>query len=208
MSTIDDLHPLRAMVEHRDQYGAVADVRHAERIIDLIVVPYNEDTVVEHRGALVIESVLPGAFAGLEAVPERVTVNRDHDRGRPVGKALSVTTDSAAGLIASVRISKTPLGDETLELADDDVLRPSVGMNVRPRDQRWSQANTRRQVTRAFLDHIAMLPQQAYLGAKVLAVRSAPAEPGELWTPPSTPRLDAAREILARAERLRGREGA
>lgn len=193
-----DVEPVIAPVEHRNQYGSIADVRFADRTIDLLVVPYNEETVVEYpegSGRLVIESVLPGAFAGLESVPERVTTNRDHARERAVGLATSVTTDAAEGLISSVRISRTPLGDETLELAADGVLQPSVGMSVRKRDQRWSESNTRRQILRAFLDHIALLPQQAYLGAKVMAVRAAPVDT-ELWMPPAKPLLD---EVLAYA---------
>lgn len=191
----------RAPVEHRDQYGKVADVRFAERIIDLIVVPYNEETVVEYRGKLVTESVLPGAFDGVETRPGRVTVNRDHAVERSVGLARSLTTSAAEGLIASVRISKTPLGDETLELVDDEVLQPSIGMAIRPTDQRWSAGNTKRQIVRAFLDHIAYVPQQAYLGAKTLAVRSTDAAPGELWTPPATPHLDEVLRYLETNQR-------
>lgn len=199
-----DVEPVRLVTEHRDQYGTVADVRFGAREIDLLVVPYNEETVVEYRGGLIIESVLPGAFAGLESVPQRVTVNRDHDRARPVGLATAVVTDAPEGLISTVRISPTALGDETLQLVADDVLRPSVGMDVHPRDQRWSERNRRRQVTRAFLNHIALLPQQAYLGAKALALRAAPETTGDagLWTPPATPRIDAALDLIARAEQL------
>lgn len=192
-----DVEPLRAPVEVRDQYGTVADVRFADRIIDLLVVPYNEDTVVEYRGQLVTESVLPGAFDGIETRPGRVTVQRDHKVERAVGLARSASS-SAEGLIASVKISRTPLGDETLELAADEVLQPSVGMAVRPADQRWSDGNRRRQIVRAFLDHIGMVPQQAYAGARTLAVRSAAqqdqATTEQLWTPPATPRLD---DVLA-----------
>lgn len=198
-----DVSGVRVITEHRDQYGTITDVRYAERIIDLLVVPYNEEAVVEYRGGLVIESVLPGAFAGLEAVPDRVTVNRDHDRGRPVGLATEVRTDSPDGLMASVYVSPTLLGDETLVLAQDGVLQPSVGMDVHPRDQRWSEGNRRRQITRAFLNHIALLPQQAYIGAKVLAVRDQPeGDQDDLWVPPRAPRVDAALELIARAEQL------
>lgn len=193
----------RAPIEHRDQYGSVADVRFADRIIDLIVVPYNEETVVEYRGKLVMESVLPGAFDGVETRPGRVTVNRDHKVERSVGLARSLTPSAAEGLIASVKISKTPLGDETLELAADDVLQPSIGMAVRPADQRWSAGNAKRQIVRAFLDHIGFVPQQAYLGAKVLAVRSATPEEADqqLWTPPATPHLDEVLRYLETAQR-------
>lgn len=191
----------RPPVEVRNQYGAVADVQFADRIIDVVVVPYNEETIVEYppgSGHLVVESVIPGAFDGLETNPGRVTANRDHQVERAVGLARSVDPSAKVGLIASVKISKTPLGDETLELAADEVLQPSIGMAVRKRDQRWSDANQRRQITRAFLDHIAFVPQQAYAGAKVLAVRSSqPAPDDQLWMPPSTPRLDEVLRYLA-----------
>lgn len=199
MTALDDVQTVRAPVETRDQYGTIADVRFAERLIDLLVVPYNEETVVEYRGRPVIESVLPGAFDGLETRPGRVTVLRDHQVQRAVGLARSVSPSGADGLVASVRISKTELGDETLELAADEVLQPSVGMAVRPSDQRWSDGNQRRQIVRAFLDHIGMVPQPGYLGAKTLAVRSAPPDPGaeQLWTPPVTPRLDEVLRYLS-----------
>lgn len=181
----------RAPVEFRDQYGTVADVNVSQRIIDLVVVPYNEDTTVEYRGQMITESFLPGSFAGLDAVPGRVTANRDHKVERAVGIAKSIDTAAADGLIASVKVSSTLLGDETLELARDEVLMPSVGFGARQRDQRWSEGNRRRQIIRAFLDHIALVPQQAYAGARVLAVRSdhtlAVEEPPAI---PLTPRLD------------------
>ena len=47
----------------------------------------------------------------------------------------------------------------------------------------------KRQIKRAFVDHIAMPPNPAYQGAEVIAVRStAPAT--ELFAPRPTPRLD------------------
>lgn len=191
--------------------GAVAEIDRRERIIDMVVVPYNENTTVEYRGQEITESVLPGAFAGIEvrdANRDRFVVFRDH-YGAPVGMARHVE-DASEGLLASVHISPTPLGDETLILAEDGVLQPSVGMCVHPRDQRWSAGNKRRQITRALLDHIALVPQQQYVGARVLTVRSDGADqPEELWTPPATPMLD---EVLAFAngidEMLRSARGA
>lgn len=185
----------RAPVEWRT--ATVADVRFAERMIDLIVVPYNEETIVEYRGKLVTESVLPGAFDGIEGRPGRVTVNRDHDYTRTVGITRAFQPGMAQGLGATVRISGTQLGDEALELAYDGALGVSVGMAVKQSDQRWSQNNTRRHIVKAFVDHIALVPNPAYVGADVLAVRStAPqADDADLWIPPATPMLDA---VLAR----------
>lgn len=186
----------RAPVEWR--FATVSDVRFAERMIDLIVVPYGEETVVEYRGKLITESVLPGAFDGIEGRPGRVTVNRDHDYARTVGIARSFQPGLEKGLGASVRISGTPLGDEALELAADGALGVSIGMAVKATDQRWSLNNTRRHIVKAFVDHIALVPNPAYVGADVLAVRSSGPQPAEeLWTPPPTPHLD---EVMARLQ--------
>lgn len=192
--------PQRAPVEWRS--ATVTDVRYGERMIDLLVVPYNEDTVIEYRGKLVTESVLPGAFDGLEAVPERIVVNLDHDRTRPIGIARSIDTRAADGLVASVFISPTPAGNDALTLAADQVLAPSIGMGVLPRDQRWSEGGQRRQITRAFLDHIALTSQQQYLGARVLAVRGVDDGLVELPEPPSTPMLDEALAFAASIDQM------
>jgi phage head maturation protease len=85
------------------------------------------------------------------------------------------------------------LGDETLQLADDGVLGASVGMAVRPADQVWSAGRSRRRIAKAFLDHIALVPNPAYQGAEVLAVRSQVQAPS-FEAPPATPYLD---EVLA-----------
>lgn len=191
--------------------GTVGEVDRRERIIDLVVVPYNEITEVPYNGQMIEESVLPGAFAGIEvrdANRDRFVVYRDH-YGSPVGMARSVK-DTSDCLVASVRISPTTLGDDTLVLAEEGVLQPSVGMRVYPKDQRWSLGNRRRQITRAMLDHIALVPQQAYVGARVLAVRSADGvELEQLWTPPATPLLDDVLAYTARVEaELRSARGA
>lgn len=188
--TLDvDIRP-RAPVEWRS--APVTDVRYADRVIELVAVPYNEDTVVEYRGRLVTESVLPGAFDGIETRPGRISVNRDHDYARTIGLTRSLQPSRSEGLVAELRVSPTPAGDEALELANDGALGGSVGMAVRPSDQRWSDGNRRRQIMRAFLDHIALVANPAYAGAEVLAVRSASPQPE--WEPLVNPQLD---EVLA-----------
>lgn len=190
MMTIEQ--PMRAPIEWRS--ATVADVRYADRIVELVAVPYNEETAVEYRGRMIIESVLPGAFDGIETRPNRLTVNRDHDYARTIGVTRSLQPSRVEGLVAELRISPTPAGDDALELANDGALGGSVGMAVRPSDQRWSDGNRRRQIVRAFLDHIALVANPAYVGAEVLAVRSGGPQPE--WEPPVTPRLD---EVLAYA---------
>lgn len=140
-----------------------------QREIELIAVPYGERGVVEYRGRLIEEEVLPGAFDGIERASVHVTANRDHDYHRTIGKVTSYDTADQRGLVARVKVSDTPLGDESLTLANDGVLKASVGMLVRGSDQ--TVKNGLRQIHRAFLDHIALVPSPAYMGAGVLAVR-------------------------------------
>lgn len=186
--------PMRAPVEFRS--ATVADVRYADRIVEVVAVPYNEETVVEYRGRLVTESVLPGAFDGIETRPNRISVNRDHDYARTIGITRALQPSRTEGLVAALRISPTAAGDEALELANDGALGASVGMAVRPADQRWSDNNRRRQIVRAFLDHIALVANPAYAGAGVLAVRSDGQPSEDLYQPPATPRLDDVRRYL------------
>lgn len=168
------------------------EVHFAERTIELIAVPWDREAVVEyppHSGRAVIETVAPGAFDGIERRANRVKVNREHDERRTVGRAVALHPSRTEGLVAELRISKTPLGDETLELAADRVIEPSVGMAVAPSWQEWDAGRTRRRIRKAFMEHIALLPDGAYgeLGAQVLDVRSAGGEAVEFF---ATPNID------------------
>jgi phage head maturation protease len=105
-------------------------------------------------------------------------------------------------LVAELRIAQTPLGDETLALADEDCLDASAGFAPMSGGETWPERDWRR-VTKAFLGHIAMTPDPAYSGAGVLAVRGAASSQSE---PPATPHLDEVRawtltERYARAVR-------
>lgn len=183
--------PLREPVELRS--ALVAGVDFEERRITLVAVPYDEETVVEYRGQLLRESVEPGAFDGIESRSVHVTANRDHDYSRTIGKAISYRTADPAGLVAEIQVSRTALGDETLQLAADGVLKASVGMLVRRSDQTIREGL--RRIHRAFLDHISLVPNPAYQGASVLAVRQ---EQRSVETEePSTPNMDAVLALLA-----------
>ena len=180
--------PRDVPLELRSSDNAVIDsVNFAERLVRLIVVPYGERAEVVYRGRRMEEEVAPGAFDGITAAKTHVTANRDHDHTRVVGKAVEYITDDPRGLVADVRVSETPLGNETLRLADDGVLRGSIGMLVKESDQLLMGGL--RRIRRAFLDHIAFVPNPAYAGAEVLSVRQAQ-EVMEPETPVSTPELD------------------
>lgn len=175
--------------------AVVADVNRRERIVEVIAVPYNEETLVEYppgSGKTIMESVLPGAFEGIDTRSHRITVNREHDYGKTIGIARNLYPSREEGLVAELRISPGPSGDDALGLAEDGAIGASVGMMVRkaPTDQRV--VGNRRHIIRAFLDHIALVAIPAYGGAQVLSVRDALA-PRE---PVLTPHLDEVQRWL------------
>ena len=88
------------------------------------------------RGEMWQELFMRGAWDGIEKRPNRVQANREHDKGahRRQGHQRS-DPSRPEGLVAEVKIAKTPLGDETLALADEDCLGV-VGRVMRPRPSR------------------------------------------------------------------------
>src|SRR4029453_10973340 len=62
--------------------SSVASVNFAQRVIEFIAVPYEEEALVEYRGEMWIESFLRGWGDGIERQPGRVKANRDHDGRR------------------------------------------------------------------------------------------------------------------------------
>lgn len=167
-------------IEHRE--SAVANVNFPERIIEVIVAPYDEEAVVEYRGDLWKESFERGAWDALADRPEQKSVKaiRDHDRTRLVGKAIRFEPSRQEGLVADVKIAKTDLGDETLALADDGIIGVSAGFAAALRDQVFDKTKMTRRVKKAFLDHVAFVGNPAYQGAAVVNIRSDGREAAEL----------------------------
>lgn len=157
-------------VEYRS--ASHVEVRHAERIIDMIAVPYGEkaEVFLRRQQKWVIEDFAPGAFTGVSGNPK---VNRAHDYERPVGRVVKFHPGDPRGLRTEIRVSKTSDGDDVLELAEDGLLSPSVGFTIPPGGERWAADRRSRTVTKAAVDHIALTGDPAYMGAQVLAVRSA-----------------------------------
>jgi phage head maturation protease len=172
---------MNAEVEIRT--AQVADVSFPDRTIELIVMPYETETTIREQGREFTEIVTRGAFDGLEAKnggQMRVSVNRDHEIQRTVGRAMAFHPTRQEGLVADLRISATALGEETLVLADDGVLGASAGFTllrkhgrygpVVPGAETW-ETRQRRRLNRLYLAHIALTPDPAYVEANVLAVR-------------------------------------
>ena len=180
----------KAPVEIRT--AAIGNIDAEERIVTMIAIPYEQETTVPFRGETWNEVVQRGAFSGIENSTHTYRVNRDHDKRRLVGKIVRYYPEREEGLVVDAYISKTELGDETLQLAKDGILGASVGMAIRSTDQvldRRDGSRTRR-IKRAFLDHLALVPDPAYQGAEVLAVRHDVITEEESDSPLLTPRMN------------------
>src|SRR5688572_6910323 len=106
--------------------STLTDVDTKLRLIDLIAVPYDEETEVIWRGEVWNEVFDRSSFTGIEDHAGRVRVNREHVRGDTVGKVVSFDSTDEKGLIARVKIAQTLRGDETLALAEEDMISASV----------------------------------------------------------------------------------
>jgi HK97 family phage prohead protease len=175
-----------------ERYDAVlAEVDVKQRLIDLIAVPWDEEAEVPWRGEIWHEVFRRGAFDGLEDHVGRVRVNREHVRGDTVGKLVFADPKAQPGLIARTKIAKTLRGDDTLALAEDDMISGSVGYRIKkPEDLKLTHRTRMREVLRAFLDHLSLVEAPAFAGAQVLAVREE--ESGLVDPPPQAQALDEA----------------
>lgn len=178
---------MREVVEVDERTASVDNVNFDQRIITVIACPYEQPTEVLYHNEAWNEIVSRSAFAGIQR-KNKIRVNREHDRVLTVGKVVGYYPDRNEGLVIDTYIAKTPLGQETLELARDGILDGSVGMKVAMSDQTLDRRNRTRRINRAFLDHFAFTADPAYEGAQVLSVRANPIE----QTPrPATPDLDS-----------------
>lgn len=188
-----EIDPQPAPLYNRE--AVVSDVDFAQRLITTIAVPYGQSALVPggmgfgKPGEVWKEIFCRSAFNGVEAAPHRVRVNRDHNRSRTVGKVIAFE-DRADGLVSTVRIAKTSLGDETLALADEKCLGASVSFRCGRSDQELDRFTLTRRVKRAYMDHLSFVENPAYDGAQVLSVREDLLIP-EPAAPTSTPTLDA-----------------
>lgn len=100
------------------------------RTIYGIAVPWNAPTRVEDD---LVEQFARGAFNHQLRDPHRVKFAREHVQlgGTLIGSA-TLMRDDAAGLYVELRASRTPVGDETLELVKDQALdQLSIGFRDR-----------------------------------------------------------------------------
>lgn len=149
-----------------------------------LAVPYNTPQRIDSR---LTEQFARGAFNKQLEAAHRIPFAREHMAlgGALIGKTL-VLRDDAAGLYGEWRISKTAVGDETLELIKDGVLSHlSIGFRSR-QDRKLSNGVVER-VT-ADLREVSVVLEGAYgENATVEEVRALE----------ELSRLDEARQILA-----------
>lgn len=134
-------------------------------------VPYNEPQFI-YDG--LTEEFVRGAFDHQLKAAHRVRVAREHvGLGGSLIGALRALDDRTDGLWFEGRVSKTPTGDETLELINDGALRQvSIGFRERPHGNRRTAQNVI-QRTAADLFEVAFVMEGAYGElAEVAGVRS------------------------------------
>ena len=175
----------RAPIEIRT--AAVQTVDYPARTLAVLVAPYDEWAEVEYKGRIVEESIAPGAFGAVRNRARKFLVNLEHDVARWVGTVLELKADHPDGLHATVKVRRSLEGDQVLNDAADELLGASIGMAVAPADETFD--GNRRRIRRAWLDHIALTAVPAYVGAKVLEVRTAPTVVAPVVS--ATPNLDA-----------------
>ncbi|HKY15893.1 MAG TPA: HK97 family phage prohead protease [Microthrixaceae bacterium] len=185
----------RGPVEIRS--ATVDQVDYPDRVLSLIVAPFDEWAIVEHNGRAIEETISRGAFGAIRNRARKFKVNLEHDPDRWVGTVLDLDPDDPRGLVGTVKIRRNPEGDQALNDAADGLLGASIGMAVAPGDETITDG--RRVITKAYLDHVALTATPAYVGAEVLEVRSA--APPVVVEPvtSATPNLD--RVLAERRER-------
>jgi len=194
--TIEQMTILGAKAPIETRSVAISDVRYPERIIELVAAPYDQWDPVEYHGRVIEESFAPGAFGNVQNRASRFLVNLEHDKSRVVGRVHALYPERPEGLFTELFIRRGPEGDQVLDDANDQMVGASVGFGALPTGQQWEGRN-RRRILKAFLDHVGLTVEPAYVGTMPIAVRSKPI----IVQPPlvanattSTPNLD---KILA-----------
>lgn len=156
--------------------------RSGDRTLEGLCVPYGRTTL--KAGHPKGERFLPGAFADLGAMTAqtRIRLTDSHLEGeqrRPVGIGVSFR-EAEDGLYGAFRFYDTPEGRGAREnVLEETYGGLSVGF-VPVQEQRGSDGA--REIVKAKLFHVSLVDEPAYEEARVLAVRSALPDVGDLLT--------------------------
>lgn len=152
--------------------ATLTDVDAKQRIIEVIAVPWEQEAEVVWRGEVWTEVFERSAFRGIESRAGQVRVNREHRKGETVGKIIAFDSAHDRGLFTRVKVVSGPKGDELLALAEEDMVSASIGYRASKFSDVMLDKTARiRRVKNAFLDHLSMVEDPAFEGARVLAVR-------------------------------------
>lgn len=135
-----------------------------------IAVPWAAPTKIDDE---LVEQFAPGAFNHQLKDAHRVKFEREHvELGGTLIGALTLMRNDPAGLYVEMRASRTPVGDETLELIKDGAL-DQLSIKFRERQNRRLAGGITERV-KAHLAAVAVVMEGAY-GDKAMAagVRSA-----------------------------------
>lgn len=146
----------------------------SERRIDAIAVPYNTFATVSGGQEVMFK---PGSLP-VDGKAPRVFMY--HDSTMPIG-IVAERVDTEEAMLASMKISRTQLGNEALILAADGVMDVSVGVNP---VEFTEDKQGRIIVTKADWMELSLVPIPAFAGATITEVAAqAAAEPDEPTNP-------------------------
>jgi hypothetical protein len=155
----------------RSDAAVLDDVNFADRIIEVIAIPWDQEAEILWRGEVWREVFDRRAFDEAAKKSVRIPVNREHNRGDTVGRIVNMDSTDPRGLLASVKVARTSRGDDTLQLASEGMLGGSVGYFVKkPSDVLLERRSMLRRVLRAFMEHFSMVESPAFVGAETVAV--------------------------------------
>jgi phage head maturation protease len=140
-----------------------------ERRIDAIAVPYNTFATVSGGQEVMFK---PGSLP-VDGKAPRVFMY--HDSTKPVG-VVAERVDTEEAMLASMKISRTALGDEALVLAADGVMDVSVGVNP---VEFTEDKQGRITVTKAEWLELSLVPIPAFAGATITEVAAQASDPDE-----------------------------
>jgi phage head maturation protease len=169
------------MSEIEIREAQLAAVSYPNRTATVIVAPYETPTVIHTPRGSYTEVVARGAYDGVQTRAGKIKANRDHNWERLAGRVTALYPDREEGLVAEIRMSRTLLGEETLELCGDEMLAASAGFGlmreggatgpVKQDAETWTESHSVRRLNELWLDHVSFVPNPAYETATVIDVR-------------------------------------
>ena len=148
----------------------------SQRRIDAIAVPWNTFATVSDGTEVMFR---PGSLP-VDGKAPRVFMY--HDASKPVG-IVAERVDTGTEMLASMKISRTGLGDEALVLAADGVMDVSVGVN--PIEFEYDDEG-RMIVSRGEWLELSLVPIPAFAGATITDVAASAAQPDTQPNPKPT----------------------